>query len=87
MPYSIEIARTARKQMLSLPRLAQREVIPLIDGLADEPRPSGCRKLRNTELWRIRAGRYRVLYAIDETTRIITVLKVAIRREDTYLGL
>jgi mRNA interferase RelE/StbE len=45
-----------------------------VEGLAAEPRPSGCRKLvgRNN-LWRIRVGDYRVIYAVDDDRRLVDV--------------
>ncbi len=87
MVYRIEIIRAAQKQVLSLPKQLQVEVAGAIDRLAKSPRPSGCKKLRGTELWRLRVGRYRVVYIIDDETGLVTVLKVAPRREDTYQGL
>lgn len=33
---------------------------------------------------RIRVGRYRAIYDIDDKVALVTVLKVAVRREDTY---
>lgn len=87
MAYRIEIIRAAQKQMLSLPRQAQIEVARAIDHLINTPRPPGCKKLQGTELWRLRVGRYRVMYGIDDKTRMVTVIKVAPRREDTYQGL
>lgn len=87
MTYRIEIIRTAQKQMLSLPRQAQVEIARAIDCLANAPRPSGCKKLRGTDLWRLRLGRYRVVYIIDDKVRLVIVVKVALRREDTYQGL
>ena len=84
MAYKIEILRAARKQFLSLPKTAQKEIAGAIDGLKDNARPSRSRKLRETELWRIRTGRYRVIYVIDDRARLVTIVKVAIRREDTY---
>ncbi|MDP2917623.1 MAG: type II toxin-antitoxin system RelE/ParE family toxin [Dehalococcoidia bacterium] len=75
--------RAAQKQILSLPRQAQVEIARAIDRLADTPRHSGCKKLRGTDLWRIRLGRYRMVYVINEEDQRITVVKVAPRREDT----
>ena len=87
MAYRLEIHGAAQKQMLSLPRQAQVEIARTIDRLGDTPRPARCRKLRETGLWRVRAGRYRVVYAIDDEADLVTVVKVAPRREDTYKGL
>ncbi|MBI2916493.1 MAG: type II toxin-antitoxin system RelE/ParE family toxin [Chloroflexi bacterium] len=84
MAYRVEIPRTAQKQVLSLPPDARQAISQAIDRLKDDPRPQGCRKLRETGLWRIRVGRYRVVYAIDDKDRSVLLIKVAQRREDTY---
>ncbi len=86
MVYRIEIIHAAQKQVLSLPRQAQVEIARAIDRLANAPRPSGCKKLRGTDLWRLRLGRYRVVYVIDDEASLVTVIKIAPRREDTYQG-
>ncbi len=87
MIYKIQIARAAQKQMLSLPREAQIEIVRAIDSLANIPRPIGCKKLKGTELWRFRTGRYRVIYQINDKAKLITIVKTARRKEDTYKGL
>lgn len=87
MVYKIGIVRTAQKQILAMPKTAQIEIVAAVDSLAHEPRPSGCRKLHGVSLWRLRIGHYRSIYAIDDKARQVTVLKIGIRREDTYQGL
>jgi len=52
--------------------------------LEDDPRPPGCRKLRGLDGWRIRIGNWRVIYAIDDAERLVTIVEVKRRREDTY---
>ena len=53
-----------------------------MSALVDEPRPAGCRKVQGyDDVYRIRVGRIRVLYSIDGRRIIVTVLKVAHRRE------
>jgi len=84
LAYRVKIHRAAQKQLLAFPREAQLEIAKAIDELENNARPAGCRKLRETGLWRVRAGRYRVVYVIDEEAKVVTVVKVAIRREDTY---
>ena len=80
----MQIHRAAQKQLLSFTREAQVEIAKAIDGLESNARPAGCRKLRETGLWRVRTGRYRVVYVIDDEAKVVIVVKVAIRREDTY---
>ncbi len=87
MAYKVEIHRAAQKQMLSFPKEAQVEIAASIDRLTETPRPDGCRKLRETGMWRLRAGRYRVVYTVDDEAKLVTIIKAAIRLEDTYKGL
>lgn len=84
MAYDVRIHHTAQREMVSLPQPAQVTIARSIDRLVKNPRPTGCKKLRGAELWRFRSGRYRVVYTIDDDAKIITVVKVALRREDTY---
>ncbi len=87
MAYRVEIHRAAQKQLLSFPDKARVEIAQAIDELENNARPPGCKKLRETGLWRMKVGRYRMVYAIDDEAKVVTVVKVAIRREDTYKGL
>jgi mRNA interferase RelE/StbE len=52
--------------------------------LAIEPRPPGAVKLAGSEFWRLRVGDRRVIYSIDDATRLVIVLRVARRSESTY---
>ncbi|MFY9609555.1 MAG: type II toxin-antitoxin system RelE/ParE family toxin [Blastocatellia bacterium] len=50
--------------------------------LANDPRPSGCKKLKGPiGTWRIRVGNYRVLYEVDDLKKQVTVLGVLPRKE------
>ena len=87
MVYRIQVVRVVQKQILSLPKEAQIQVVRAIDNLANTPRPSGCKKLRGADFWRIRIGRYRVVYQINDEALLVILVKVALRKEDTYRGL
>jgi mRNA interferase RelE/StbE len=53
--------------------------------LADDPRPSGVRKLASLErVYRLRVGAYRVIYEIYDDRLLVLVLQVARRSESTY---
>jgi mRNA interferase RelE/StbE len=82
--YRIEITATAGRQIRKLPRADQIRVIRVISALATDPRPPGCRKLSvYDDVFRVRIGRYRVLYAIEDRRLVIIVLKVG-DRKDVY---
>jgi len=49
-----------------------------IANLAENSRPTGCRKLAGRGGWRIRVGSYRIIYEIDDPA---SVLDVGHRRE------
>ena len=70
MSYTIFILRRAQKELAKLPLEAFEPVRDTIEALAEDPRPTGCIKLRNREAWRIRIGDYRVIYEIDDTHRL-----------------
>jgi mRNA interferase RelE/StbE len=59
-------------------------LVPKIEGLAANPRPSGCRKLRGyKDIWRIRVGDYRVVYIIDDERKLVSITRIA-HRKDVY---
>ena len=46
-----------------------------------EPRPNGCLRLTGREGWRMRVGRYRVLYDISDGRLTVTVIRLGHRRD------
>ena len=52
-----------------------------IDALAADPRPPGAVELAGHDDFRIRVGDYRVVYAVDDTERLVLVARIAHRRE------
>jgi mRNA interferase RelE/StbE len=68
--------------MRKLDRQTLARVARAIDGLAANPRPHGCLKVKDREsLWRVRAGDWRIGYEIDDAKRIVTIITVGHRRE------
>lgn len=80
--YAIDTKPSARRELENLSDSLIARLVPKIDGLAANPRPSGCRKLRGyKDLWRIRVGDYRVVYIIDDDRKMVSVTRVAHRRD------
>jgi mRNA interferase RelE/StbE len=82
--YSLRIKRSARKELESIDTKAdRRRIIRRIESLADNPRPPGALKLSGLERYRIRQGRYRILYTIEDAVLIVQVIKIG-DRKDVY---
>ncbi len=81
MSYDVNILPRAQKQLMKLPREVYERVREALQALADEPRPHGCLKLTGREGWRIRVGKYRVIYEIDDDNRTVTILDIGHRRD------
>jgi mRNA interferase RelE/StbE len=80
--YSLEIKLSAQKELDALDDRLFTPIDRKILALAENPRPVGCKKLKgHKDQWRVRAGNWRVLYIIDDTAKLITVTRVAHRRE------
>jgi mRNA interferase RelE/StbE len=58
-------------------RLSSQRILPRVEALAKEPRSRGCRKLRGeSNLWRIRIGEYRVVYAVYDERQLVDIMAV-----------
>jgi mRNA interferase RelE/StbE len=83
--YVIRFKKSAEKEIAKLPLKAIRQIRPVIDGLASNPRPSGSKKLESQKesLWRVRVGDYRVIYLIEDIIKIVEIRKIG-HRKDIY---
>ena len=80
--YTVEIKPSARKELEALPNQILARVIAKIEALADNQRPAGCKKLKGfKDQWRIRVGDWRFVYIINDTARLVSVTRIAHRRE------
>jgi mRNA interferase RelE/StbE len=59
----------------------RKRIVTRVEALEADPRPSGCKKLTNAELWRIRIGDHRVVYSIEDTKLVVLVVRVGHLRE------
>ena len=79
--YRLRIKKSARKELESIGTKADRQlIIGRIEALADNPRPPGALKLSGRERYRIRQGRYRILYMIEDAVLVVYVIKIGDRK-------
>lgn len=79
--YKLVIKRSAERELRGIPKPDLRRVTDRIRGLAKDPRPSGCEKLSGQDRYRVRQGDYRIVYAVDDGTQTIEVVRIGHRRE------
>jgi mRNA interferase RelE/StbE len=85
--YTVVLRPKARRALARLDRQAREAVAQVIDALADDPRPAGVLALQGHRPYlRVRSGDYRVIFAVDDDTRLVRVAVVGHRR-DVYRNL
>jgi len=82
--YKILIKPSAVKEIEAIPSKKDRQrIVGRIFKLADNPRPLGCEKLTGEERYRVRQGRYRIIYLIEDPDLVVYIFKVG-HRKDIY---
>ena len=81
--YKIFFRESVRKDLGVLPKKEIQKNLHRIEALSEDPRPSGCEKLTGEEKYRIRQGRYRIVYWIRDQELTVWVVKIG-HRKDVY---
>lgn len=79
--YELRLRPSVARDVRGIPTADVRRILARIEALRDDPRPPGSEKLSAQERYRVRQGDYRILYAIDDATSIVEVVKVGHRRD------
>ncbi len=81
--YRVELKPRAQREFDRLPRSDQVRLGAALTKLADEPRSKQSIKLSGS-MYRLRAGPFRIIYAVFDRDRLVLVGKIARREKDTY---
>ena len=83
--YKVLIKPSAAKEIEAVDQRKDRQrIVAGIRSLADDPRPPGCEKLAGEgDRYRIRVGRYRVIYSVGDGELLVVVVRVG-HRKDVY---
>jgi mRNA interferase RelE/StbE len=80
--YRVILKPSVEKDLRSLPQSMIVRVFKHVEALQDNPLPRGSRKLSAAEeLYRIRVGDYRIIYAVDKAACRVIVYYVRHRRD------
>lgn len=83
--YRVLIKSAAAKEIEAVDQKKDRQrIVAGIRSLTDDPPPPGCEKLAGEDdRYRIRVGRYRVIYAVGDGELLVVVVRVG-HRKDVY---
>jgi mRNA interferase RelE/StbE len=82
--FTVEIVRSAAKELKALPKWAKQAVAKALAGLEENPFPSGFKKLQGMKsIFRLRCGNYRVVYGVNTDDGLVEVFRIR-HRKDAY---
>jgi len=81
--YKILFKKSVQKDFNSIPKKDLNKIIDRIKLLGEDPRLPGCEELTGQQRYRLRQGRYRILYSIQDDELTVWVVKVG-HRKDIY---
>ncbi len=81
--YSIYFKGSVEKDFAIIPKKDLNRILSRIEKLTENPRPSDCEKLTGQNRYRVRQGRFRILYTVQDYELTVWIVKVA-HRKDAY---
>jgi mRNA interferase RelE/StbE len=82
MKYAVRLDSRTCKALDRLPSDIQGRVMRKLHALENEPRPPGVEKLAGMEdLYRVRVGAWRIVYAIRDRALVVIVIRIGHRRD------
>jgi len=81
--YNVFFKKSVEKDFEGIPQKDLQRIVKRIGELCNDPRPQGCEKLSGLEKYRLRQGRYRIIYSIQDNELTVWVVKVG-HRKDIY---
>ena len=79
--YKLLIKPSAAKELEAVPRKDRRRIVARIRNLSVKPRPPGCERLSGHDVYRVRQGNYRVVYAVQDADLAVVIITIGHRRE------
>jgi len=83
MVYQVTLKKGAIKVLEKINEPYYSNIKEAIYRLANNPRPAGCKKLKNREGYRIRVADYRIIYEIFDNILLVDVIDLG-HRKDIY---
>jgi len=82
--YEIRLHPNAARAFRRLQGPLRERIRTAIDALAGDPRPPRLARLAGRDDFRIRVVDYRIVYAVDDSERLVIVARIATHRREVY---
>jgi len=78
--WDVVLTRRAEKELRRLPRILLRRIDRVLELLAENPIPPDCKRLAGyPDLYRVRVGDWRIVYALEAERLLVLVVRIAPR--------
>jgi mRNA interferase RelE/StbE len=82
MTYTVRYEKRALKELSKLPATAVKQILSKIDSLSQDPYQAGIKKLKGFDnVFRAKAGNYRILYEINDGKLLIMIVAIGDRKD------
>ncbi len=81
--YKVSLKVSVEEDLRAIPRYEVESKLSKIASLAESPRPAGCEKLTGQNRYRLRLGKYRIIYSIREAESTIWIYKISYRKKNS----
>jgi mRNA interferase RelE/StbE len=81
--YQVRVERKAQKELSKIPEPYYSNIKTAILDLGNDPRPTGCKKLKGRDGYRVRVADYRIIYEIQDSILLVDVVDLG-HRKDIY---
>ena len=78
--YRVFFRKSVEKDFSGIPKKDVGRILKRIKSLEKDPRPPDCEKLTGQERYRLRQGRYRIVYSIQDDELTIWIVTIGHRK-------
>ena len=79
--YEVFFRESVWKELKKIPKADLKKILSRIEQLGTDPRPMGCEKLTDQEMYRISQGNYRIAYTLQDNAQTVRVVTVGHRKQ------
>ena len=81
MTYIVRLTKRAEKDLAKIAKREGERIRIALRALEHNPYPPAARKLVNRPEWRVRIGKYRILYEVIDNELVVMVISIGHRSE------